>query len=256
MRLIAGIIDLLFPPRRVCPLCGSSGAENKICPRCLKVIAEYRREPVCFKCGRYFQQLPEPECAPAGGGAVLCRDCGHGGRYFRLSRSAGPYEGDLKRAVLKLKYSGRRDLAGHLAGLMFQSVAGNPHFIKVQVIAAVPLSPERLRQRGFNQSELLAAGMAEKMAVPLLPLLRKVRETPSQTGLSRAGREANLVGAFQLSDPGAVRGKTVLLVDDVITTGSTLNVASETLIRGGAAAVVCITAAAGRTFINLPGSYA
>lgn len=249
MRLIAGIIDLLFPPRRICPLCGSAGAENKICPRCLQVIAAYRREPVCFKCGRYFQQLPEPEHQPAGGEAVLCRDCRRGGRYFRLSRSAGPYEGDLKGAVLRLKYSGKRDLAGHLAGLMFQSVAGNPVFMRVQVITAVPLSPERLKKRGFNQSELLAAGMAEKMAVPLIPLLRKVKETSSQTGLSRAGREANLAGAFQLPGPWAVRGKTILLVDDVITTGSTLNAASETLIRGGAAAVVCVTAAAGRTFL-------
>lgn len=246
MRIIAGIIDLLFPPGRVCPLCGTAGDDNKICPGCREVLAEYSREPVCSRCGRYFQRLTA-DSAP-----VICLDCLRLDRYFRRSRSAGPYEGHLKGAVLRMKYSGKRDLAGHLADLMFQSVAHNPLYAKVQMIAAIPLSPERLRQRGFNQSELLAARIADRMAVPLLPLLRKTRETLSQASLDRAGREKNLAGAFTLPDSGAVRGKTILLVDDIITTGNTLNTASQTLVRGGAAGVVCVTAAAGRT---LAGKY-
>lgn len=253
MKLMAGILDLFFPPRRVCPLCGSPEARSKICPRCLEKIAEYRREPVCSRCGRYFRQPPEGGYLQARDGAALCRDCFYQGRSFRLARSAGPYEGDLREAVQRLKYTGRRGLAEHLADLMFQSVANNQYYIMAQVITAVPLSPERLRRRGFNQSELLAFELAGKMKVDLLPVLRKVRETPPQTGLDRAGRGENLVGAFQITDPGAVRGKTVLLVDDVITTGNTLNIVSETLVRGGAATVICIAAAAGRTSLYLPG---
>ncbi|MCL6611458.1 MAG: double zinc ribbon domain-containing protein [Peptococcaceae bacterium] len=245
MKLIAGLIDLLFPPRLACPLCGSPQEDIGVCPGCLNKIAGYRREPVCFRCGRYFQRPPE---APVMDEAVLCRDCAVEGRFFQQARAAGPYQEELRDAVQRLKYTGRKGLAAHLSGLMFQAVENNPYYIMAQVIAPVPLSPERLRQRGFNQSELLAFGLAEKMKIPLLPVLRKIRETPPQTGLDRAGREANLAGAFRIGDPGAVRGKTVLVVDDVVTTGSTLNNVSETLVRGGAATVICIAAAAGRTF--------
>lgn len=253
MRLISGLIDLIFPPRCVCPLCGAAESRSSICARCLEKISEYRREPVCHKCGRYFLLQPVINYIQAGDGEAYCRDCLKSGRIFYMARSAGPYEGDLKGAVQRLKYSGRRDLAGHLSGMMFQSVENNRYYRKAQVIAPVPLSPGRLRQRGFNQAELLAFGLAGKMAVPVLPLLRKVKETSPQTSLNRAGRKENLLGAFQLSDPAAVRGKTVLVVDDVITTGTTLNIVSETLVRGGAATVICITAAAGRTSIGLPG---
>lgn len=217
MKLIAGILDLFFPPRQVCPLCGTTEAQKQICAGCLGKISEYRLEPVCSRCGRYFQQQSGPGFSDSWGETVLCLDCFHQERYFRLARSAGPYEGDLKSAVQRLKYTGRRDLAGHLADLMFQSIASNPYYIMAQLITAVPLSRERLRQRGFNQSELLAFELAGKMKVDLMPLLRKVRETPAQTSLDRAGRGKNLVGAFEIINPGAVRGKAVLLVDDVTT---------------------------------------
>lgn len=166
-----------------------------------------------------------------------------------MARSAGPYEGDLKKAVQRLKFYGKRELAGHLADIMFQSVDKNQYYMKTGIITAVPLSPERIRQRGFNQAELLAFELAGRMAVPLLPLLRKVRETSPQTGLGRSGRKENLMGSFQITRPEAVRGKTALVVDDVITTGSTLDIVSEVLLGGGAATVICITAAAGRTSI-------
>lgn len=253
MKLIAGLIDLLFPPRRVCPLCGSPENHSNICALCLGRISEYRREPVCFRCGRYFRFSPEGRDLQADPREVLCRDCFQRGRFFRMARSAGPYEGDLKNAVQRLKFTGRRGLAGHLAGLMFQSLADNQYYITAKIITAVPLSRERYRQRGFNQSELLAFELAGRMSIPFLPVVRKVRDTPPQTGLSRAGREENLAGAFRLADPKAVRGKTVMLVDDVITTGNTLNNVSETLISGGAATVICIAAAAGRTLPHTQG---
>lgn len=252
-RLVAGLLDLLFPPRRACPLCSSPEGQGEVCPSCLAKFEGYRMDPACPRCGRYFLQAPEVPGVPPGAGQVLCRDCSRGGRAFRLARAAGPYEGDLRRAVHLLKYSGKKDLALHLAGLMFQVAEKNPYYIMTQVVTAVPLSPERMRQRGFNQSDLLAHGLAGRMKAPLLPVLRKVRETVPQTGLNRTGRRENLAGAFGLTHPAAVRGKTVLLVDDVVTTGSTLDNAAETLIGGGAATVICIAAAAGRTYPELPG---
>ena len=257
MKLLAGLLDLLFPPRRACPLCGAPGDQNSICAGCLDRLDGFRSEPVCYRCGRYF--LPgAAACRPAGerdgtkdrtgDRAVFCRDCSRGEPSFSLARAVGPYEGDLKKAVQRLKFTGRRGLADHLADLMFQAALNNPYYIMTQVITAVPLSRERLRQRGFNQSDLLAAGLAERMRVPFLPLLRKIRETPPQTKLDRAGREENLRGAFEAGEGAAVRGKTILLVDDVITTGNTLNIVSRALVESGAATVICITAAAGRTY--------
>ncbi|MFZ5648373.1 MAG: phosphoribosyltransferase family protein [Bacillota bacterium] len=252
MKILSGLIDLVFPPSRACPLCGEFDPRGEICPGCLDKLSAFRKEPVCYRCGRYFQQASEIKYGtvyqpPDPGEPPYCRDCLNGATYFHMSRSAGPYEGDLKRAVQRLKFSGKRDLAGHISGIMFQSVANNQYYNKIGIIVAVPLSPGRLRQRGFNQAELLAGGLAERIKVPVLPVLRKVRETSSQTGLDRAGRKENLVGAFKLTHPQAIRGKTVLVVDDVITTGSTLNIVSEALVNGGAATVICITAAAGRT---------
>ncbi len=252
MKLLSGLLDLFFPPRRVCPLCGAPEDPAGICGRCREAISFFRREPFCSMCGRFFQQTPGVRAGPQRDGERLCRDCAREGRFFQLSRAAGPYEGFLKGAVLRLKYTGKRELAGHLAELMFQSAALNQYYISAQLITPVPLSLERSRRRGFNQSELLAFELARRMRLDMLAVLRKTRETSPQTGLGRYGRGENLVGAFGLTDPVSVRGKAVLLVDDVVTTGNTLNNASETLIRGGAATVVCIAAAAGRTLPHSP----
>ena len=248
MNILSGILDLLFPPRQVCPLCGEAQEKGSICSRCLKKVTDYRNEPVCLKCGRYFLGLQRirQRTAQAGEGKGWCRDCLELDRYFYMARSVGPYEDDLKKAVLRLKFSGKRDLAGHLSQLMFSFIAGNIYFNRAELITAVPLSRKRLKQRGFNQAELLAGGLAERMAVPLLPVVKKIRETMPQTGLDRAGREENLAGAFELTSLEAVRGKTVLIIDDVITTGNTLNTVSEVFIRGGASKILCLTVAAGR----------
>lgn len=251
MRFIADLIDLIFPPRLVCPLCASHDKYASICPRCLDKISAYRSEPVCFRCGRYF--LQPGKYVQSDDEKSYCHDCAKTHRSFYMARAAGPYEGGLKGAVQRLKYSGRRDLAAHLSEIMFQSVAGNNCFYKTQVVTAVPLSPERMRQRGFNQAELLAGGLADRLAVPLLPVLRKVKDTLPQTSLNRAGRKENLAGAFQLTDQDVIRGKVVMVVDDVITTGSTLDIVSETLVSGGVATVICIAAAAGRTLLSVSG---
>lgn len=253
MRILSGLVDLIFPPRRACPLCGEYEEKGGICGCCLDNISKFRAEPVCFRCGRFFQYPPEMKNDNRPheiGSPLYCGDCMNEARYFYMSRSAGPYEGDLRKAVQRLKFSGKRDLAGHISDLMFQSVFNNQYYSKVGTIVAVPLSPKKLRRRGFNQAELLAFGLAERMRAPVLPVLRKLRETSSQTGLDRAGRKENLIGAFEVTGSQAIRGKTVLLVDDVITTGSTLNIVSEALVNGGAATVICITAAAGRTSMH------
>lgn len=246
--ILGGVLDLIFPPRLVCPLCGEYQEYKRVCDTCRLELENYRKEPVCIKCGRFFvTDYKIKEGFASGGGRDYCLDCYNEKPLFFMARSAGPYNGRLKRSVSMLKYYGRRDLAEHLSGIMCECLAINPVYKGVGVITPVPLAPGRLRQRGYNQAELLAHGISARMKVPVLPLLRKTRETPPQARLDRSGRLKNLSGAFLVTNAGAVKGKIVLLVDDVITTGVTLNTASEALVRGGARTVLCITAAAGRT---------
>ncbi|MFZ5596392.1 MAG: double zinc ribbon domain-containing protein [Bacillota bacterium] len=252
MKITAGILDLIFPPRRVCPLCGGFQERGQVCGGCLEKMLEYRSEPVCFICGRYFQHPPAVETSALRGtgegpAQVYCKDCLKGRHFFSMARAAGPYEDNIRRAVKRLKFSGKKNLAVYLSDMMLRRVAGIRLYEGAEIMAAVPLSPGRLRERGFNQAELLAHNLALKMGIPFLPVLRKVRETPAQTGLDRSGREENLRGAFILTAPDIVNGRKIIVVDDVITTGSTLNTVAGVLAGGGAASVVCLTVAAGRT---------
>lgn len=235
---------MLFPPRQVCPICGKSQEDRKICGACLHKVSNYRNDPVCYQCGRFFSKESairgiKPE-------ELICRDCFNESRYFSVARSAGPYEDDLKKAVQRLKFFGKRELAVHFSDVIFQGISGNRLFRGVEMIIPVPLSPKRLKTRGFNQSELLAFGLAKHMSVSVIQAVIKVRETKPQTALSRSERASNLSGAFSLTDSNIIRAKTVLLVDDIITTGNTLNTVSEVLIKGGAGEVLCATVASGR----------
>ncbi len=246
MSIIAGLIDLIFPPRKQCPFCSVPQEHSEICGQCLENFYLFRQEPVCFLCGRYFQQGIDSENTLLMDEAILCCDCASEKRFFSFSRAVGPYEDVLKSAVHRFKYSGKKGLAVHFSQIMFQVIAYNPQYLKAQCIVPVPLSHKRYWHRGYNQSELLAYYLAEKMKIEMLPVVRKVKETLPQAGLNRDKRLKNLEDSFSLADNSPIKGKTILLVDDVVTTCTTLNRVSEVLIEGGAATVICIAAAAGR----------
>jgi ComF family protein len=181
-------------------------------------------------------------------------------------RAAGLYEGPLREALHRFKYGGRRSLALPLAGLLADLLEG-PDFasaglvppvpvgVKVAssssgslnwVIVPVPLSTDRLRERGFNQAALLARELSRRLGVPAAEsVLVKSRDTAPQVGLSRREREVNLAGAFAVPDASVVKGKNILLIDDVFTTGSTLSAASSVLLRAGSGQVFGLVLAAG-----------
>ncbi len=232
MSLIDGLLDLIFPPRKECPFCSNPQEKLEICNQCLDFIRKSRREPVCFHCGRYFQENVDCNNPFVLNEFLYCRECIVENRFFIFSRSAGPYEGVLKSAVHKLKYSRKKGLAPFIAQQMFEVISDYPQYLKVQAIVAVPLSTQKYRQREFNQSELLAFYLADKMKIEILPVIQKVKDTLPQADLNRVQRKENLAGAFALTREKLIEGKTILLVDDVVTTGSTLNCVSEVLIRG------------------------
>jgi ComF family protein len=152
----------------------------------------------------------------------------------------------LREAITAFKYSGRIDLDRPLGRLLAQRLrtAADPR--EFDLILPVPLHPQRLRERGYNQSLLLARVLSRQLQRPLAPrLLRRLRATPPQQGLNAALRQANLRQAFALSQP--LRGEHLLLIDDVVTTTATARECSRVLLEGGAGAVtLAVLARAGR----------
>lgn len=151
------------------------------------------------------------------------------------------FEGPVRTAVHRLKYRDGHALAGPLGGLLVGWWEEHP--LGVDVVVPVPLHPQRLERRGYNQAALLAAVLARGVGLPLLErALVRVRNTRPQMSLGREARRANVAGAFRAVD-GAVEGQRVLLVDDVCTTGATLEACADALREAGAAEVRALTLA-------------
>lgn len=239
------LLNLIFPPRPICPFCGERVQAGSICGRCLEIIEGYRREPYCSRCGRF----PGRGAAflAAGGAGGLCFECRKREWPFVMARAAGPHEGILKDAVHRFKYAGQRGLAGHLAGLMFRVVQDEPQFAGVDLVVPVPLAGEKLRSRGFNQAALLAGKLGALLQIEVDGRsLAKAFETPPQAGLSRLARESNLKGTFKVKNNKKICGRNILLIDDVFTTGSTMSAAASALASAGAKLVFGLTVVTGR----------
>lgn len=225
--LIDGFLTLLYPPGLNCPLCREAlPREGFLCEKCALLLAMWREEPHCRRCGRLL-----------GTTTGLCRDCQSDPPPFLVARAAAPYDGPFRQGIHRLKFHGEQSLAGPLGKLMGEAVANEPLFEGIQLIVPVPLHPRRLRERGFNQSGLLAEELSRQLNIPVREVLRKQRDTPDQVGLKREERLMNLAGAFTVVQPAAVQGKYVLLVDDIFTTGSTATHCVQALLSQGAAKV-------------------
>ena len=210
------LLDLVFPPR--CASCGNSG--SVLCARC-RASMRAPAPPLC------------PRCGHAGVAATAqCPLCAHGRGPLALTgmRAATVYEGSVREAILALKFRGQRRVAEPLGDLL-ADLCTREH-IAVEIVVPVPLHPARRRQRGYNQAELLARRCGLKLACPVgTDFLSRSRDTPPQTSLPATERRRNVKDAFAL-DPAAIAtlaGKHLLLVDDVATTGSTLDAAAAAL---------------------------
>lgn len=230
------LLDLLFPP--LCHLCRAfipDAGEVKLCPSCLERAIPVTA-PLCHCCGQPF--------ATSGGTNHLCGRCSVARQPFLFARSALRYEKVVKELIHGYKYGYqvklRRPLALLAAPLLQEAVAG----FKADMILPVPLHKKRLRQRGFNQSLLLAELLAKKWHIPLSRNnLRRSRWTEPQINLSATEREENVKGAFALKEPEQFRNKRLLLVDDVYTTGSTVKECSRVLAKECGAKVAVLTIA-------------
>jgi ComF family protein len=232
-RVWAGLIDLVYPPR--CVACGAAG--GYLCLRCLEQCA--RVGPLlCRRCGEPADTGSGASARVAGTTCAACLRCPPD---FDLARSLFVYDGPIREAVHALKYRGRRAVAACLGRLLAESES-DATIAGVTCVVPVPLHPGRLVTRGFNQAELLARPLAARLGVRCLThALRRVRQEQSQTTLQARARRANVEHAFV---PGAVTAAgTVLLVDDVFSTGATASACARVLLDGGAEQVRVLTLA-------------
>lgn len=229
-------IDLVYPPR--CAVCSgflSKGSNDVVCPECRASLRTVH-SPMCRRCGLPFHAGPDED--------RLCESCMRRPPAYEAARAVYVYEETAIKAVHRFKYSGRTRLA-EVFGPMLARLAREwlPAGIE-PLVMPVPLHLRRLRERGFNQSLLLARHVG---ALPGYELdyqsLCRVRHTPSQSALDRDRRRQNVRAAFAVKRPSAVKGRDVLLVDDVSTTGSTLDACSRALLRSGARRVYGLTLA-------------
>jgi len=194
----------------------------------------------CEKCGRFYK-TKEKEAEH------LCLDCRHSDPLYLLARSVVPYEGPVRDALHSFKFCGRRDLAAPFGELMASLAAFLFPVNSLAAVIPVPLHEKRLRERGFNQAALLSERVSRILKIPVCEeALLRSRETPSQTSLSREQRLANLRGAFE-GGRGltACEGAAVLLLDDVYTTGATVQECSRVLTACGVKDVYVVTLASG-----------
>ena len=226
------IDKILFPER--CPMCDEILEDGKlICDKCIRIPRRVL-EPGCFKCSKH---LDSPY-------ARLCSDCEKHARSY--VRGVALYEYDsVKDSINNFKNNARPGYARFYADGIDKYLSDVIKSFNAEALVPIPLHPSKLKKRGYNQAELLARELSERLNIPLeTGLLERTKKTREQKKLSNAQRQKNTVGAFHMPQNG-VKLNDVILVDDVYTTGSTMDEASRTLLAGGVKNVYFVTVAIG-----------
>ena len=234
--IIQNITDIFYPP--ICPGCTAilrPEEEKYFCSDCHEKI-RFLTGSICPVCGIAFFDSPA--------GNHLCGNCIGQRPFFSVARAVAAYENTILKTIQKFKYG--RDLSTGSVLARFMADFSFPDFDykKYSLIAPVPLHIKKLRQRGFNQSVILAKALKKKWRLPLnYFLLKRTKFTLTQTGLDKKEREKNIKGVFKVTSDEAVDGQNIILVDDVYTTGSTLNECAKTLRKAGAKEIAALTLA-------------
>jgi ComF family protein len=234
----AGFLELVYPS--ICWVCQRQNVslQDGICPSCEQRLT-FDPHVTCPRCS----STVGPH-VPLGSGCVHCRDESFA---FDQALRLAPYEGLLRETILRMKAPAGRDLAEAVGALWARHVRDRLSGLGANVITPVPLHWTRRWRRGFNSSEVVARALADALGVPCRPgLLRRVRRTPPQTRQSPAQRRVNVHNAFEAPARLDLRGQTVLLVDDVLTTGSTAHEAARALRPAKPARIVVAVLAHGR----------
>jgi competence protein ComFC len=231
---LRAIVSLLYPP--ICTVCSTViGAGEYLCRGCEKKTTRIV-SPFCARCSEPFEGAITSQ--------FTCANCAHRTIHFDAAVAAYRSRGTVRGIIHDFKY-GRQIYLRHLVARWLCAALDDPRLRshRFDVIVPVPLHSTRERERGFNQASLLAELLAAHVSIPSRPLLERIRCTTTQTALDRTERMENLHNAFRLRKNANVRGLRVLLIDDVLTTGSTLNECARILKGAGAISVHAATAA-------------
>ena len=233
-QFLASMVDFVIPP--ACPVCRKLvGGNDGVCAACWREL-EFITPPICYRTGVPLAEDPGPE--GAGLSAII-----NPPPYHR-ARAPLIYTGIGAQFIRRMKYGDQSELATLLAPLILRSAM--PLFASADLLVPVPMHRWRLARRRFNQSAELARALSRLTGVPMLvQVLERHRATAQQVGLTRAARRTNLRGAFRVREAEKARlaGRHILLVDDVLTTGATVEACTRTLLRAGAEAVDVVTLA-------------
>jgi len=222
------LLNLFFPQPRICIICGKKTNEIMICPSCEeKLKQETHTLKQCTCCGTFGYESEK------------CRTCFDWPEQM-TNHCLFPYHGRYREVLLEYKFQNKPWLAQALANAL-PLIDRN----SVDIVIAVPISKNRQYERGYNQSELIAKNYAKRLNIPYEKnVIQKVIDLPPQSTLNRTERLQSLNNAFHISQPQKVEGKRVLLVDDIITTGTTLKTCANLCYLAGATQVQTITVAA------------
>lgn len=224
-RLFWQAMDWIYPPR--CAACSTPGV--RLCSACTTSIKVIDQQRVCPMCG-----IPQTT-------TELCQECATVSPAFTALRSWGLYEGALREAIHKLKYRNDLGVSEELARPLSALLTGTGWH--VDLISPVPLSRKRLKTRGYNQAAMIARWVSFTNRIPFYPgVMVRSKDTISQVGLSGEERRLNVLEAFE-ANPAIATGKSILVIDDVATTGATMQACALALLKSGASHVYGLTLA-------------
>ena len=225
-------VSALYPEDKTCDICLDelvSESRYRLCAKCIEALP-YVGKRICLECGM-----------PIEGEGDYCLRCQQDEpRHYKLNRSPFVYDAGAKSLIYQLKFAHKKYIAETLGAFMADEFLNE--VMQADIAVFVPMTSAETAKRGYNQSELIASDVARRLNMPLLPALIKVKDTPQQKGLGKEDRAKNLDGAFRCVFS-QVKGRRLLLIDDVFTTGATANECAKTLIKAGAKEVSVLTAA-------------
>ncbi|HYL99190.1 MAG TPA: phosphoribosyltransferase family protein [Blastocatellia bacterium] len=246
-----GLLSVGYPAQ--CRLCGSpveSWDDGVVCHECWtdpSVTSTFEHTEVCNRCGNplYFPEGASPErplqLECPFDRERLCGLCAN--LSSKASRSSGLYKGALEASILFLKTTPH--LCPRLKRIIVQTVDKNAEVLKADLVVPIPLHPSRLRERGFNQADLISGVVSKALSVPVAKgILARARQTRRhRAGMDPVDRGRSVERAFHVERPAQIKGRSVLLVDDVYTTGATIGEAARSLLDAGASGITCFTIA-------------
>lgn len=242
MKIYAGhLVHLLFPPR--CPFCDEVMFSSVFLPpelacRSCRPKAERVREPACKKCGKPLDDERYE----------YCYDCAHHEHAFEQGKALWVYRGAVKESIYRFKYHGRQEYSRYYGGELVRVYGEWIKRRRIEALVPIPLSARRLRQRGYNQAEQIAREISRQTGIPMYgKLLVRVRDTRAQKELNDEERKNNVKKAFKTT-VNKVQLNHILLIDDIYTTGSTMDEAAGELKRAGAEEIYCLSVSIGRGY--------